>query len=56
MVFNFTGFLTDIGGGLGAFLTAIQEPVVYFILTLGIGGAIAGFIYAIVERVKGGMK
>lgn len=55
MAFNFTGFLTDIGNGLGAFLNAIQEPLIYFILVLGIGGAIAGLIYAIVERVKKGM-
>jgi len=53
--FNFTSFLGDIGGGLGAFLSAIQEPLVYFLLVLGIGGAIAGLIYAIVHRVKKGM-
>lgn len=53
--FNFTSFLTDIGNGLGAFLNAIQEPVVYFLLVLGIGGAIAGLIYAIVSRVKKGL-
>ena len=56
MVFNFTGFLTDVGNGLGGFLSAIQEPVVYFILVLGIGGAIAGIIYAIVDKIKEGMK
>ena len=56
MAFNFTGFLTDIGNGLGAFLTAIQEPLVYFILVLGIGGAIGSLIYAIVHRVRKGMK
>lgn len=55
MAFSFTDFLTDIGNGLGAFLTAIQEPLIYFILVLGIGGAIAGLIYAIVGRVKKGM-
>jgi len=56
MAFDFTTFLTDVGNGLGGFLTAIQEPVVYFILVLGIGGAIAGIIYAIVDRIKVGMK
>lgn len=55
MAFNFTGFLSDLGNGLGAFLNAIQEPVVYFVLVLGIGGSIAGLIYAIVHRVKKGM-
>jgi len=52
MVFNFTSFLSDVGTGLGAFLNAIMEPLVYFILVLGIGGAIAGLIYAIVDRIK----
>lgn len=56
MAFNFTGFLTDVGNGLGAFLGAIQEPLVYFILVLGIGGAIAGIVWAIVDRIKKGMK
>jgi len=56
MTFNFTAFLTDIGNGLGGFLSAIQEPLIYFILVLGIGGAIAGIIYAIVDRIKHGMK
>lgn len=51
----FTTFLSDIGNGLGAFLSAIQEPLIYFILVLGIGGAIGGLVYAIVGRVKKGM-
>ena len=56
MAFNFTGFLTDVGNGLGAFLTAIQEPLVYFVLVLGIGGSIAAIIYAIVDKIKTGVK
>jgi hypothetical protein len=56
MSFNFTSFLSDVGGGLGSFLSAIQEPLVYFILVLGIGGAVAGIVWAIVERIKKGMK
>jgi len=52
MAFNFTAFLSDVGTGLGSFLNAIMEPLVYFILVLGIGGAIAGLIYAIVDRIK----
>ena len=55
MVFSFTDFLTDVGNGLGAFLTAIQEPLIYFILVLGIGGAVAGIMYAVIDRIKKGM-
>lgn len=54
-VFNFAGFLGDLGTGLGAFLNAIMEPLVYFLIVLGVGGAIAGLIYAIVHRIKKGM-
>lgn len=56
MAFNFTDFLTDVGNGLGAFLSAIQEPLVYFVLVLGIGGGIGAIIYAVVDRIKKGMK
>jgi len=56
MAFNFTSFLLDLGNGLGGFLSAIQEPLVYFILVLGIGGAVAALVYAIVTRVKAGLK
>ena len=56
MAFNFTGFLTDVGNGIGGFLTAIQEPVIYFIIVLGIGAAIVAMIRAIVNRINSGMK
>ncbi len=55
MAFNFSSFLGDLGGGLGAFLNAIMEPLVYFLIVLGVGGAIAALIYAIVNRIKKGM-
>jgi len=56
MAFNFTSFLTDVGNGLGAFMTAIQEPLVYFVLVLGIGGSIIAIVYAIVAKIKQGVN
>lgn len=32
--------LTDAGNGLGSFLTSISDPLVTFVITLGIGFAI----------------
>ena len=42
---NFTATLTDLGNGLGAFLTAIGDPTANFILLLAIiGGVVAIFL------------
>jgi len=54
--FNFNTFLTDLGQGLGNFLTAIQGPVVYFVVVLGIAAAVTGLIYAVVHRIRKGMN
>lgn len=37
---NISGLLTDAGTGLGSFLTSISDPLVTFVITLGIGFAI----------------
>lgn len=52
----FGTFLGDLGGGFAGFLTAIQQPVIYFIIVLGVSGAVGSLIYAIVGRVKRGMN
>jgi hypothetical protein len=36
MALNFSALLTDMGNGIGGFLTAIQEPLVYIIFVLAI--------------------
>ena len=52
MAFN----LAEQGEGLGAFLTAIEDPVTNFILALVFIGAIAGLVGAIVFVIRKAMK
>jgi len=56
MVVSFTDLLTDIGNGLGAFLTAISEPVIYFLIFLGVGAVVVSVIQAIANRINSGMS
>lgn len=44
--------LTDVGTGLGNFLSAIQDPVVNFVLILGIIGGILSIFMAIAYVIK----
>jgi hypothetical protein len=44
--------LTEAGVGLGAFLTAIQNPVVNIVLALGIIGGILAIFYGIASVIR----
>lgn len=52
MTTNISGTLTDVGTGLGNFLGAIQDPVVNFVLVLGIIGGILSIFMAIAYVIK----
>jgi hypothetical protein len=52
MTTNISGTLTDVGTGLGNFLGAIQDPVVNFVLILGIIGGILSIFMAIAYVIK----
>lgn len=49
---NFTETLTELGTGLGNFLTAIVDPVTSFILVLGIIGGVLSIFYGISYVIK----
>ena len=53
MAFSFTDFLTDVGQGIGAFLTATTEPVIAFVLFLGVGFAVVQFVILVKSAVDG---
>jgi hypothetical protein len=51
--------LTDVGSGMGAFLTAVQDPLVAIVLTLGVVGGVLAIFYAIatvIQRAISGAK
>ena len=52
---NFTETLTELGTGLGNFLTAIVDPVTSFILVLGIIGGVLSIFYGISYVIKTSM-
>jgi hypothetical protein len=56
MTTNISSTLTDVGSGLGAFLSAIQDPVVNFVLILGIIGGILSIFMAIAYVVRNALK
>lgn len=47
-----SGTLTDVGAGLGNFISAIQSPVVNFVLVLGIIGGILSIFMAVAFVIK----
>jgi hypothetical protein len=44
--------LSDVGEGLGTFLTAIQSPVVTIVLTLGVVGGVLAIFYALATVIR----
>lgn len=56
MAFNFTGLLTDLGAGIGGFIEAIDEPLVNFIIVLGVGAAVVLIVRSIAGRVANPVK
>ena len=49
---NFTDTLTDLGTGLGAFLTEIKDPVVDFVLLLAIIGGVVAIFMAVAGVIR----
>jgi len=49
---NFTSLLSDIGNGLGAFLNAIVEPLMYFMLAIAVIGGITVMFNGIFKRIS----
>lgn len=56
MAFDFTTLLTDLGNGIGGFIEAIDEPLVNFVIVLGVGAAVVLIVRAIASRVASPMK
>ena len=51
--------LSDVGTGMGAFLSAVQSPLVAIVLTLGVVGGVLAIFYAIatvIQRAISGKK
>lgn len=49
--------LQDVGQGMGGFLSAVQDPLVSIVLTLGVVGGVLAIFYAIatvIQRAIGG--
>jgi len=44
--------LSDVGSGMGAFLTAVQSPLVAIVLTLGVIGGVLAIFYAIATVIQ----
>jgi hypothetical protein len=56
MAVNFSGVLTDIGTGLGAFLDAIAAPLAYLLLVLGIIGGVISIFMGVAYVIKKSIK
>ena len=52
---DFAGLFTSLGEGLGNFLNAIAEPVLYIVVVLGVAGAVVGLIYGVTDLIRRGM-
>ena len=50
------GVIKDIGKGLGNFISAIAQPILYIIIVLGMAGAMVGLIYAFTTKVREGLN
>lgn len=49
-------FIADVGSGLGAFISAISDPVVNFVLMLGLVGGVLSLFMAIGYVIKGALS
>ena len=44
--------LSDVGSGMGSFLTSVQDPLVAIVLTLGVVGGALAIFYAIATVIQ----
>jgi hypothetical protein len=51
MATNYTATFTDMGNGLGGFLSAIQDPVITFVVVFALVGIVLAIGYAIAKKV-----
>lgn len=56
MATNYTTTFTDMGNGLGGFLTAIQDPVVAFIVIFALVGIVLLIGTAIAKKISAKIK
>jgi len=53
MATNYSATFTDMGNGLGGFLTAIQDPVITFVVIFALVGIVLTIGYAISKKIGG---
>ena len=56
MATNYSTTFTDMGNGLGGFLTAIQDPVITFVVVFALVGIVLSIGYAIAKKVGHGIS